>query len=66
MTSPLVVRNSSSSGLSVTSANAAVTSFLKKLMLPSICSMAISVNTLTGDVRFLRPSSRNAGMPCEA
>ena len=43
ITSPFVCLNSSRIPLSVTSANAAGTSFLKKLMLPSICSMAISV-----------------------
>ena len=43
MTLPFTFENSASKALSVTSANAAVTSFLKKLMLPSICSIAISV-----------------------
>ncbi len=62
MTPAFVCANSLSSALSVTSANAAVTSFLKKAMLPSICSMATSVKIFAGAVRFVRPSSRNAGI----
>ena len=62
ITALLDVANSASSTLSVTSANAAVTSSLKKRMLPSICSIAISVKMRAGLSRFLRPSSRNVGI----
>ncbi len=62
MTAALAVLNASRSGASVASAKAAGTSFLKKRMLPSICSIAISVKMRTGEVRLARASSRKCGI----
>ena len=61
MTAALVLANSALAAGSVASLKARGTSFWKKLMMPSICSSAISVKMRGGFLRFLRASTKTCG-----